>query len=120
MRRVRTAVTASVILAAASAALFSCNKGPTAPPSAPQNYAPITAGAHAPPAAAAAPADDGNWTMPGKNYAATRYSALSQITPANIGKLSLAFTFSTGTTKGFEAPPLVVGGTMYVITPFPN
>ena len=31
-----------------------------------------------------------------------------------------AFTFSTGTTKGFEAPPLVVNGTMYIITPFPN
>ena len=28
----------------------------------------------------------------------------------------LAFTFSTGTTKGFEAPPLVVGDTMYVTT----
>ena len=37
------------------------------------------------PAAAASPADDGNWTMPGKDYAATRFSGLSQITPANVG-----------------------------------
>ena len=119
MRRVTTAVTTVGVLVAA-AALISCNKAPTARSTGPQIYAPIVGGPHALPPAAAAPADDGNWTMPGKNYAQTRFSALNQITPANIGKLSLAFTFSTGTTKGFEAPPLVVNGTMYIITPFPN
>ncbi|HEX5497629.1 MAG TPA: PQQ-binding-like beta-propeller repeat protein, partial [Thermomicrobiales bacterium] len=117
MRRVRTAVTT---LGIAAAVLSSCNKNPGSPSAAPQTYAPIPAGAHALPPAAAAPADDGNWTMPGKNYAQTRFSALKQITPANVGKLALAFTFSTGTQKGFEAPPLVVNGTMYIITPFPN
>src|SRR5215217_6372438 len=71
-------------------------------------------------ARSAAPVDNGNWEMPGKNYASTRFSAMRQITPANVGKLGLAFTFSTGTTRGFEAPPLVVGSTMYVITPYPN
>jgi len=64
--------------------------------------------------------DDGNWTMPGKDYSQSRFSALTAITPANVGQLKTAFTFSTGTTKGFEAPPLVVGSTMYVVTPFPN
>ena len=117
MRRVTTAVTTVGVLVAASA-LAACNKTPTARSTGPQIYAPIVGGPHALPPAAAAPADDGNWTMPGKNYAQTRFSALNQITPANIGKLSLAFTFSTGTTKGFEAPPLVVNGTMYIITPF--
>ena len=68
----------------------------------------------------AAPADNGNWEMPGKNYASTRFSALSEITPANVGKLGVAFTFSTATTHGYEAPPLVVGDTMYLVTPFPN
>ncbi len=119
MRRVGTAVTVIGVLAAASA-LISCNKNPAAKSTGPLIYAKIEGGPHALPPAAAAPADDGNWTMPGKNYASTRFSALSQITPANIGKLALAFTFSTGTTKGFEAPPLVVNGTMYIITPFPN
>ena len=119
MRRVPTAVTAIGLLAAAGT-LGACHKNPTARSTGPVAYAPIVGGPHALPAAAAAPADDGNWTMPGKNYAQTRFSALNQITPANIGKLSLAFTFSTGTTKGFEAPPLVVNGTMYVITPYPN
>src|SRR6185503_233624 len=101
MRRVGTAVTVIGVLAAASA-LISCNKNPAAKSTGPLIYAKIEGGPHALPPAAAAPADDGNWTMPGKNYASTRFSALSQITPANIGKLALAFTFSTGTTKGFE------------------
>jgi lanthanide-dependent methanol dehydrogenase len=119
MRRVVTAGSTIGIIVAA-AALAACNKTPTAHSVGPQNYAPIVNGAHALAPSAAAPADDGNWTMPGKNFASTRFSALNQITPANIGKLSLAFTFSTGTTKGFEAPPLVVNGTMYIITPYPN
>jgi PQQ-dependent dehydrogenase (methanol/ethanol family) len=75
---------------------------------------------HAVSAPSAAPPDNGNWEMPGKNYASTRFSAMRQITPANVRKLGLAFTFSTATTHGYEAPPLVVGGTMYLITPFPN
>jgi lanthanide-dependent methanol dehydrogenase len=71
-------------------------------------------------ASSAMPGDDGNWEQPGKDYAQSRFSGLTQITPANVRGLGLAFTFSTGTTKGFEAPPLVVDGTMYVVTPFPN
>ena len=120
MRRVPTAVSAFGIVAAAALALASCNKNPGPPPNPTQTYGQVSGGAHALPPAAAAPVDDGNWTMPGKNYASTRFSALGQITPANVKSLSIAFTFSTGTTKGFEAPPLVVNGTMYVITPFPN
>jgi len=72
------------------------------------------------PASAASPPDDGNWTMPAKDYAATRFSGLTQITPANVAKLQVNFTFSTGTTEGFEAPPLVVGSTMYIVAPWPN
>ena len=71
-------------------------------------------------ASAASPPDDGNWTMPSKDYAATRFSALNQVTPANVVGLKVEFTFSTGTTEGFEAPPLVVNNTMYVVSPWPN
>jgi len=71
-------------------------------------------------ASAASPPDDGNWTMPSKDYAATRFSALNQVTPANVAGLKVEFTFSTGTTEGFEAPPLVVNNTMYVVSPWPN
>ena len=65
-------------------------------------------------------ASDTQWTIPAKNYASTRYSGLDQITAANVGALQLAFTFSTGVARGHEAAPLVVGGTMYIVTPFPN
>src|SRR5919108_5792782 len=64
--------------------------------------------------------DDGQWTMPGKDYSATRYSGLSQITPANAAKLRPIWSFSTGVLGGHEGQPLVVGNTMYVVTPYPD
>ncbi len=71
--------------------------------------------------AAAAPAqDDGQWTIPAKDYAATRFSGLATITPANVGRLRPVWTFSTGVLGGHEGQPLVVGSTMYVVTPYPN
>ena len=70
--------------------------------------------------ASAAPADDGQWTMPTKNYAATRYSSLDQINGENVKNLRVEFTFSTGTLHGEEAAPIVVNNTMYIVTPWPN
>ncbi|MEW6270428.1 MAG: PQQ-binding-like beta-propeller repeat protein, partial [Thermodesulfobacteriota bacterium] len=68
----------------------------------------------------AAHADDGQWPMAAKDHANTRYSALEQITTANVGQLRIAWTFSTGVLRGHEAAPIVAGGTMYVVTPYPN
>jgi len=64
--------------------------------------------------------DDGQWTMPGRDYAATRYSGLSQITARNAARLRPVWSFSTGVLGGHEGQPLVVGSTMYVVTPFPD
>src|SRR5207247_9451393 len=64
--------------------------------------------------------DDGQWTMPAKDYAATRYSGLSQITTANAPRLPAVWSFSTGVLGGHEGQPLVVDHTMYVVTPYPN
>src|SRR5436190_21588763 len=64
--------------------------------------------------------DDGQWTMPAKNFASTRFSTLTEINAANVRKLKLAWSFSTGLTKGHEAAPLIVKDTMYVVTPWPN
>jgi PQQ-dependent dehydrogenase (methanol/ethanol family) len=72
------------------------------------------------PPASAAPAEDGQWLMPAKNFASTRYSGLDEINTGNVGKLQIAFTFDTGTRRGQEASPIVVNNTMYVLTPFPN
>ena len=64
--------------------------------------------------------DDGQWRFASKDYANTRYSALAEITTANARDLKLAWTFSTGTIRGQEQAPLVVDGTMYLTTPYPN
>jgi PQQ-dependent dehydrogenase (methanol/ethanol family) len=68
----------------------------------------------------AAATADGDWPMPAHDYANTRYSPLAEITPANAASLRLAFTFSTGVLRGHEAAPIVVAGTMYIVTPYPN
>jgi len=65
-------------------------------------------------------ADDGQWIMPAKNYASTRFSGLTQINTQNAKNLKVAWTFSTGSERGEEAAPLIVNNTMYVVTPFPN
>jgi lanthanide-dependent methanol dehydrogenase len=72
------------------------------------------------PPGAAAPLEDGQWVMPAKNFASTRYSHLDEINAGNAGRLQLAFTFPTGTRRGQEAAPIVVNNTMYVLTPYPN
>jgi PQQ-dependent dehydrogenase (methanol/ethanol family) len=61
-----------------------------------------------------------DWVMPAGDYANTRYSTLNQINTGNVGKLQVAWTFSTGVLRGHEGAPLVVGDVMYVHTPFPN
>ena len=70
--------------------------------------------------ASAAPSDDGQWTMPAKNYAATRYSSLDEINGANVSNLQVAFAFSTGVDHGQEAAPIVANNTMFIVTPYPN
>ncbi len=64
--------------------------------------------------------DANQWVMPSGNYSAQRYSGLSQINQSNVGKLHVAWTFSTGVLRGHEGGPLVIGNVMYVHTPFPN
>jgi lanthanide-dependent methanol dehydrogenase len=61
-----------------------------------------------------------DWVMPTGDYANQRYSQLKQITADNVGKLQVAWTFSTGVLRGHEGGPLVIGDIMYVHGPFPN
>jgi PQQ-dependent dehydrogenase (methanol/ethanol family) len=68
----------------------------------------------------AAMADDGQWTMATKDYSNSRFSGLDQINVGNAKQLKLSWKFSTGVFRGQEAAPLVIGDTMYVVTPFPN
>jgi PQQ-dependent dehydrogenase (methanol/ethanol family) len=64
--------------------------------------------------------DPNNWAMQAGNFANHRYSELKQVNKDNVNKLQVAWIFSTGVLRGHEGSPLVVGGTMYLHTPFPN
>lgn len=86
----------------------------------PQNPQPPASAPQVTIAKAATPPEDGQWLMPAKNYASTRYSGLDEIKTDNVKNLKVAWTFSTGVNRGQEAAPLVVGSTMYIVTPYPN
>lgn len=71
--------------------------------------------ARAPSVIQRAKADD--WPNYGGDLGATRFSALSQITPANVDKLERVWTFRTGMQPaGLQVTPLKVGGLVYVCT----
>ncbi|MDB5902957.1 MAG: PQQ-dependent dehydrogenase, methanol/ethanol family, partial [Betaproteobacteria bacterium] len=65
-------------------------------------------------------ANPNNWAMQAGDMYNQRYSKLSQINSKNVGKMQVAWMFSTGVLRGHEGSPLVVNGMMYVHTPFPN
>jgi PQQ-dependent dehydrogenase (methanol/ethanol family) len=62
----------------------------------------------------------GEWWTPALDYANSRYSQLDQINTTNVMNMETVTTWSTGINRGHEGQPLVVGDTMYVVTPFPN
>jgi alcohol dehydrogenase (cytochrome c) len=62
----------------------------------------------------------GEWRRQARDYANTRFSPLDQVGVGNVARLKMAWSFSDGIPYGHEAAPLVVGDTMYVVTPYPN
>ena len=77
--------------------------------------------------AATPPAPDVDWAFYGGDAGGQRFSTAAQITPANVKKLKVAWTWSSGdmATKGeamersaFEATPILVGYRLYVCSPF--
>jgi lanthanide-dependent methanol dehydrogenase len=64
--------------------------------------------------------DPNQWVLPLGSYSAIRHSKLNQITPANVSKLKVAWMMSTGTLRGQEGQPLVIGDMMYFESSFPN
>ncbi|HEX7781624.1 MAG TPA: PQQ-dependent dehydrogenase, methanol/ethanol family [Sphingobium sp.] len=57
-----------------------------------------------------------NWLTYGGTYDEQRFSALGDITTANVGRLGLAWSADLESDRGQESTPLVVDGTMYVTT----
>ena len=59
----------------------------------------------------------GGWPTYHGDYSGRRHSALTQITPANVGGLTLAWAFQTGQQAEIKSSPLVVDGVMYFTVP---
>jgi PQQ-dependent dehydrogenase (methanol/ethanol family) len=113
-RRVARLLTVAAALFAVEAA--ACRRIPPAG----QNAAKGGSASNPPATTVGSTPDDGQWLMAAKDYANTRYSGLTEITAENVGSLKPAWTFSTGVLRGQESAPLVVNGTMYITTPYPN
>ena len=65
-------------------------------------------------------ANSKNWAMQAGDMYNQRYSKLNQINTGNVGKMQVAWTFSTGVLRGHEGSPLVIDDMMYLHSPFPN
>jgi alcohol dehydrogenase (cytochrome c) len=62
-----------------------------------------------------APVD--NWLTYHGDYSGKRHSTLTQITPANVHQMTLAWAFQTGGTQQIKATPILANGVIYVTTP---
>jgi quinoprotein glucose dehydrogenase len=77
------------------------------------------------PAGATPTQDPSTWSAYGASSAGTRYSSASQLTPSNVSKLEMAWTYHTGDLKGVDDPkeianevtPLAANGKLYICTP---
>ncbi len=63
------------------------------------------------------PADGSRWLTFGGDYANTRHSPLTQITPANVNRLVQQWTFQTATIGNFETTSLLRDNVLYVTGP---
>ncbi len=61
------------------------------------------------------PAD--SWPSYNGDYSGRRHSALTQITPGNVGNLSLAWAFQTDQPANIKSSPLLVDGILYFTVP---
>src|SRR6202166_654107 len=68
------------------------------------------------PAALLNPTSD-SWPLYHGDYSGQRHSHLSQITPANVGELTLAWAFQTGQAAQIKSSPVVANGVLYVSVP---
>src|ERR1044071_2217810 len=60
-------------------------------------------------------AADNDWPTVGNDAGGMKYSALTQITPANVSRLKQAWTYDTGApATGYTATPIVIDNVMYL------
>jgi alcohol dehydrogenase (cytochrome c) len=58
-----------------------------------------------------------SWPTYHGDYSGQHHSRLTQITPANVAQLTLAWAFQTNQTQSIKATPVLVNGVIYVTTP---
>jgi lanthanide-dependent methanol dehydrogenase len=63
---------------------------------------------------------DTDWRAQAGDAGNRRYSPLAQIDRDNVGQLEPVWRVPTGAQGGHEGGPLVVAGTLYIHTPYPN
>ena len=131
MKRTQTACTLGLL--ASCLTLAGCS-GPAQPGSGASAHSAasstaISATAGSGPATPPATAGSAGWSSYGGDPGGSRYSALAQITPQNVRKLRIAWTFHTGelgqgvsdwTRSAFEATPILYDGLLYFTTPSTN
>jgi alcohol dehydrogenase (cytochrome c) len=103
MSRTRLTIVATAVIAALGPALLAAQSKPA-------NYSAVTEQRLLNP-------EPHNWLMYRGNYSGWGYSALDQITPANVKNLVPVWSFSTGVLEGHQSPPIVNDGVMFVTTP---
>jgi len=58
-----------------------------------------------------------SWPTYHGDYSGQHHSPLTQITPANVAQLGLAWAFQTNAAQSIKATPIVANGVVYVSTP---
>src|SRR5262249_24109207 len=58
-----------------------------------------------------------SWPTYHGDYSGQRHSPLTQITPANVSQLALAWAFQTGPSASIKPTPIDVNGMLYVSAP---
>ncbi|HWJ70747.1 MAG TPA: PQQ-dependent dehydrogenase, methanol/ethanol family [Sphingobium sp.] len=61
---------------------------------------------------------DADWPLHGRTEMAQRFSPLDQITRDNIGQLGLGWFHDLDTDRGQEATPIMVDGTLYLVSAY--
>src|SRR5947208_2827327 len=57
------------------------------------------------------------WTTYHGDYTGQRHSTLTQIDPANVHQITLAWAFATGQTAQIKATPILASGVVYITSP---
>ena len=75
-------------------------------------FAPLAAGA-----IVAAQSGADLWSTYHGDYTGQRHSSLTQITPANVHQVTLAWAFATGQPAQIKATPILANGVVYITSP---